>query len=394
MPFLFFIPVILLAQNSKKAEHYDLGIEAFNAEDYETAFLLFDSWVRQHPNDPKGYWYRGQVYEIFEGEGKILALENYNIAMTLDPEMAEVYLSRGRLKLKLQRFDEAEEDFQIYLQLPKGETTQVIYRKSSTDKGFSGMFTAQTENPSQILYHIALSRMGLEDYENAISYLDSAIFYDPDEADYYAERGKALMKLGKEDEAMEALKKAVKIEPEHYLARQWIVLLEDGEDRERLDELTRAISSNPENPQVWKLRGYYRFAQDDWKGALEDLSEAIMLHPEDVESLLYRAKTFAKLKEWEKAEKDFSEALFLDEQDPELILGRGQARYYLNKTDLALADFVQLIAMDPENASAYYHRGITLFRMKRTEEACQDLKKSLELGMGQAKAVIEKICAD
>ncbi len=384
----------IYGQDQTKADELDLGLQSFNSEDYQTAFIHFDTWIRENPNDPMGYWYKGQCYEAFGGDGLVLALENYSIALTLNPEITPVYLNKGRVLYIMERYEEAEQNFHTYLRLPKGETTQVIYRKSATDMGISGIFTDQTENPSHIYYQIGLCRMGLEDFEGAVSFLDSAISYSPNEADYYAERGKSLMELGRNSEALESLKKAIELNPNHYLAIQRILLIEKGGDGESLEALTLAISIDPKNPEVWSLRGYYKLTHEDPVGAIRDFSEAISLNPDLLESWMYRAKAHAALKDWGKAESDYSEALIIDEYDPELYLGRGQARYYQSENLLALADFMQMIALDPNNPSGYYHRGISLYRLNRREEACQDLKKAWEMGMREAMAVFEKICSD
>lgn len=393
---LWFLLVIprAYAQETRPDSKYALGIEAYNEEEYEDAFLHFQSWVIENPQDPLGYWYLGQVYEKFDGESIRFAMENYNLALELNPELAEVYMSRGRLNLRLQRYEFAEEDFLTYLRLPKGETTQVIYKKSATDRGFSGVFTAQTNNPSETLYHLGLSRIGMQDYSKALFYLDSAISYQDNVADFHAERGKALMELGQETEALDALKKAVEINPQHYLAKQRIILLEEGGDKKKLEVLTQSISDDPENPQAWKLRGFHRLTHDDFEGAITDFSEAISILPEDVENWSYRGTAYAKLKEWEKAEADFTFALTLSDLDPQLLLRRGQARYYQNKSEEALADFVQLIATDPQNPSAYFHRGITFHRLDRLKEACQDLNQALSMGMEEAKPILDKICKE
>ncbi|MDF2156272.1 tetratricopeptide repeat protein [Algoriphagus sp. CAU 1675] len=391
---LFLYSFSVNGQDQAKFNELDLGLQSFNSEEYGTALIHFDAWTRENPNDPMGYWYKGQCYEAFGGEELVMALENYSIALTLNPEITPIYLNKGRVLYLLKRFEEAEQNFNTYLKLPKGETTQVIYRKSSTGTGISGIFTDQTENPSHIYYQIGLCRMGLEDFEAAVSFLDSAIFYSPNEADYHAEQGKALMELGRNQEALENLKRAIELDPNHYLAIQRILLIEKGGDSENLEALTLAISNDPENPEVWNLRGYYKLTHEDAVGAIQDFSEAISLNPELPESWMYRAKANASVKNWPKAESDFSEALILDEYNPELFLGRGQTRYYQSENLLALADFMQMIILDPGNPSGYYHRGITLHRLNRFEEACQDLKKAYEMGMREAMAVFEKICSD
>ncbi|WP_026956161.1 tetratricopeptide repeat protein [Algoriphagus vanfongensis] len=386
-----FLSGICYGQQSSLNE-FEKGIEAYNQGDYETAYLLIDTWLRDHPRDPEGYYYLGLIYEQFDGTSDLLALENYQKAISLDPAKADVYLSRGRLYLKLKRFEQAEEDFLTFRSIPKGETTQVIYRIGSADQGVSQIFTAQTSNPSQILYHLALAKIGLEDYSAASVYLDSVIYFNPEEADFWAEKGHVEMLSGSEDKALESLRQAVTYNPDHFLARQRIKILENGNDVDQLEELTLAIAKDPEDPQPWKIRGYVKFMQGDFEGSIEDYTEAINLYPEDEEGWFYRAKSYAKQKNWQAAESDFEEVLFLIEQDPEALLGRGQARYYQNELEAALADFVELIAIDPSNPSAFYHRAITLHRLERKAEACSDMNTAVELGMTGIDEIQQKIC--
>lgn len=373
---------------------FEKAVAVYNSGDYERAYLLMDDWLRVYDRDPQGYYYLGQIYEQFDGASLNLALENYQKALSLDPELAEAYLTRGRLYLRLKRFQDAENDFLTYRQIPKGETSEIIYRKGSTDKGVSGVFTAQSPNPSQILYHLALAKIGMEDYTGAKILLDSAIFYTPNESDFWAEKGHAEMRQNLKQDALKSLHQAVEINPDHFLARQRINILEKGENVDQLEELTLAIAKDPEDPQGWKVRGFYKYSQNDWEGAIEDYTESIKILPEDSEGWFYRAKAYAKLKNWEASEADFEEVLFIDEQDSEALLGRGQSRYYLNRPEEALADFIELIIIDPSNPSAYYHRGITLHRLDKKKEACADLTKAIELGMTGIEEVQKKICGE
>lgn len=394
---LIFLGIIFLIAGYSFAQDrsdFEKAVATYNQGDYESAYLMMDDWLRVYSRDPQGYFYLGQIYEQFDGPSLNLALENYQKALSLDPELAEAYLARGRLYLRLKRFQDAENDFLSYRQIPKGETTQIIYRKSSTDKGVSGIFTAQSPNPSQILYHLALAKIGMEDYSAAKTLLDSAIYYTPNESDFWAEKGHVEMKQNQTEDALKSLHQAVEINPDHFLARQRINILEKGENVDQLEELTLAIAKDPEDPQGWKIRGFYKFSQNDWEGAIEDYTEAIQILPEDSEGWFYRAKAYAKLKNWEAAEADFEEVIFINEQDPEALLGRGQSRYYLNRPEEALADFIQLIAIDPSNPSAYYHRGITLHRLDKSQEACNDLNKAIELGMPGIEEIQKKICGE
>lgn len=359
-------------------------------EDNGKAFLLFNSWLMDHPGDIKAYWYRAVLLEEFEQYETALA--DYNILLEMNPDRAEALMARGRVRYRLGQYEKAKEDFKAFLITPPGETTQIIYRKSATGEGITRIFTAQTENPSQAYYHLGLCSIALGENEEAVSYLDSAIYYDPEEADFYVEKVKAQDQMGEKELAQESYERALELNPDHFLAIRRMVFLTQNADEEALEELTRATMESPGNPEQFKQGGYFRLMNSDPEGTIEDFTEVLLLDPEDIETWYYRGKANASLKNWDDSGTDYSNSLEMGGPNAEVFLARGQARYISKKLDAALADFTMAIFHDQENPSGYYHRGITLQRLGKIAEACPDLLKAKEMGMEEAAIVWEAVC--
>ncbi len=389
--FLFPISFLCCAQGPiQESERFEKAMEAMEENDNGKAFLLFNSWLMDHPDDTEAYWYRALLLEDFEQYETALA--DYNILLELNPDRSEALMARGRVRYRLGQFEKAKEDFKAFLVTPPGETTQVIYRKSATGNGVSEIFTAQTENPAQAFYHLGLCSIALEENQEAISYLDSAIYYDTKEADFHVEKGKAFAQLGDKDSAQKSYEKALELNPDHFLASQLMAFLSQNLDETALEELTTAIMKSPKNPEPFKQRGYFRLMKSDPEGAIEDFDEVLLLDPGDIETMYFRGKANASLKEWYRAETDYSNSLEIGGPNAEAFLARGQARYLSKKVEAALADFTMAIFHDQENPSGYYHRGITHHRMGNISEACPDLLKAKDLGMEEAAAAWEKVC--
>lgn len=389
--FLSSISILSLAQGAlPAADRFDKALEAMEDEDNGKAFLLFNSWLMDHPGDIEAYWYRAVLLEEFEQYETALA--DYNILLEMSPNRGEALMARGRVRYRLGQYEKAKEDFKAFLITPPGETTQIIYRKSATGEGISQIFTAQTENPSQAYYHLGLCSIALEENEEAIFYLDSAIYYNPEEADFYVEKGKAQAQMGDNILARESYERALELNPDHFLAIQRKVFLTQNADEAALEELTRAIMESPGNPEPFKQRGYFRLMKSDPAGAIEDFNEVLLLDQEDIETWYYRGKANASLKNWDNAETDYSNSMEIGGPNAEVFLARGQARYNSKKLDAALADFTMAIFHDQENPSGYYHRGITLQRMGNIAEACPDLLKAKEMGLEEATTVWGKVC--
>ncbi len=389
--FIFLISFLSRAQGSiQVSDRFDNALDAMEAKDNGKAFLLLNSWLMDHPADTEAYWYRAVLLEEFEQYETALA--DYNILLEINPDRSVALLARGRVRYRLGQYEKAKEDFKAFMIAPPGETTQVIYRKSTTDGGVSQIFTAQTENPAQAFYHLGLCSIALKENEEAISYLDSAISYDPGEADFYVEKGKAYAQMGDKDSAQKSYERALELNPDHFLALQRMAFLSQSMDESALEELTRAIMESPENPEPFKQRGYFRLMKSDPDGAIEDFDQVLEIDPGDIETMYYRGKANASLREWDKAETDYSNSLEIGGPNSEVFLARGQARYQSKKVDAALADFTLAVFHDQENPSGYYHRGITYHRLGKIAEACPELLKAKEMGMEEAATVWERVC--
>ncbi|MCR9085064.1 MAG: tetratricopeptide repeat protein, partial [Cyclobacteriaceae bacterium] len=97
----------LARQNSPKND-FEAALEAMDREDQEAAFFHLENWLKSYPQDALAHWYMGQVYESFPGENTPFALEYYNQAINLNPQLASAYFSRGRIFLQMERFEAAE----------------------------------------------------------------------------------------------------------------------------------------------------------------------------------------------------------------------------------------------------------------------------------------------
>lgn len=376
--------------NPPKDALFQSATFAFDSQDWESAERLLSTWITSNPTDTEAYWLRGQAFERLSNLDRGLA--DFSILLSLNSEYAEAYFARGRIRYQLKQYESAMEDFQDFLVTPPGQTTRIIYRQGAGDQGVSQVMTDQSGNPAQAYYHLGLCSFELGEYDLALNYLDLALEAEPENPDYYAEKGRSFLRVGENMSAIESFEQALIINPEHLPAKQGLAEVKEGGDLMLLAQLNQIIADSIANSQTYKQRGFYRMNHGDSLGAIADFNAAIDLDEFDTESFYYRGKIYFAKKNWKMAERDFSAALELEEQNEGYLLARGQSRYLAGNLDGALADFTQLIGIEPSNPSGFYHRGITLQRMNRLFQACPDLLKASELGMKQAKAIWEKIC--
>jgi len=386
--FIFFLFTSSIFAQDKNS--YEQAVEAFDEENWESAISNLSGWIRDHTGDADAYLLRGQAYQ--QMGDLVKANTDFSIAINLRPEHAESYFIRGRTRYQMELYESSIEDFASFLRLPKGETNQIIFRKSPGESGVSQIMTAQNENPAEAYYHMGLCSFELEYYETAAYYHNLAIENDPRNPNYHSEKGRALGRIGENDLAIEAFEKALEIDPANQLATQGLREVNNGGSEEFLAELDKTVEENYANAQTYKQRGFYRMNHDNIQGAIEDFTDALRLDSGDPETWYYRGRAFSSLENYKSAEEDFSRSLEIDGQNFETYLARGQTRYKKGLLNEAMADFIMVVTLDPSLATGYFHMGITHHRLKQMDLACQNLQKAEEMGMNETSDIIEKIC--
>ena len=183
----------------------------------------------------------------------IKAIDNYNMALKLNPEYAEAYYFRGYAYYNLKDYGKAIEDYSKAIKL--NPEYEVVY-------DFRGNVYAD-----------------LKEYDKAIEDYSKAIELNPEDAYAYYFRGHAYVDLKEYDKAIE--------------------------------DYNKAIELNPEYAAAYMSRGFaYRNLEDNGQ-AIEDYNKAIELNPEDADLYYFRAFAYEAIGETEKAkaDKEMSEKL-------------------------------------------------------------------------------------
>lgn len=143
------------------------------------------------------------------------------------------------------------------------------------------------------------------------------------------------------------------------------------------EQLSHAISMNPEDPELYIARAeVYGIMRED-ASALADYSTAVRVRPSD--SSIHNRRGFFLLSrnEYTRAVKDFSEAIRLKPDSPQAYNNRGLVYLSINDPKKAIADFSKAVKLDPKYADAWNNRGFAQYKQKQYKAALGDLSKAL-----------------
>jgi len=150
------------------------------------------------------------------------AIENYNMAILLNPLFSEAYFNRALSYYQLKNYDKSIADYTEAAELdPKNPIIfnnkgDAFYRKQDYTSAIKDYDKAIMLNPNYLkaYYNRALSYASLEDYEKAVEDFTKVVQLKPDFAEAYHLRGLAYEYAGDVESAVSDYEKAIELSPE------------------------------------------------------------------------------------------------------------------------------------------------------------------------------------
>lgn len=163
--------------------------------------------------------------------------------------------------------------------------------------------------------------------------------------------------------AIDGLTKAVKIQPDHYMAYTYCgdIFRSMGKYQAAIDDYTKAIEHNPSHAYLLNSRGVSYAALGEYQKAIADHSQAIEIYPEQGTGYSYRGAVYFKVGENEKALDDLNRAIASNQNNAEAYTYRGQVQAKLGNNKAAIADYQKAARLFASQANkAGYTRATNL----------------------------------
>ncbi len=246
-------------------------------------------------------------------------------------------------------------------------------------------------NDTDALNLRAAARVRLGKYKEAYEDLRRAVSLKPANAEYQANLGYVLWKLGRVEESIAAERAALKLDDKNFMAHHQLgrVLLRLG-DPKQLEEaaahLRRALELNARQYEVrFELIAAYR-ALGKPADATTHLNFLRDARPSDPRVFYISALIASDRDDLAAAVKEFKEAL---RRDPTLLgawQDLGLAYVKLKQWPEAVETFAELARRDKEAVDAAYLHALALFNAGKTAEAETEARRALRINAGAVEA--------
>jgi tetratricopeptide (TPR) repeat protein len=238
------------------------------------------------------------------------------------------------------------------------------------------------------LVNKAKALLDLGRYDEALQASENAIELDPDYAIAWNNKGAALINLHRYDEALQALEKAIELDPTYEKAwsNKAAALIDLHRYDEALQASEKAIKQKPYYAKAWNNKADSLFNLGRIDEALKASEKAIELDPTYENSWNEKAVVLNNLGRYDEAFQAAERAIELKPTFAKAWLNKGMALLNQGKYDQAVKAFDEAIRLDPNYDMAWNNKGWTLYKQGKYDEALQAYDKAVEINPKFAKA--------
>ena len=260
-------------------------------------------------------------------------------------------------------------------------------RLAEAERLYRQILAAQPDH-SESLHLLSAISYQRGDFALALDQIDRALKVNPNNSLAWNQRGLALQRLKRFDEALVSYDRVLALWRDHpeALCNRGTVLHELKRFDESLASYDRALAVRPHYAEALCHRGAALHQMKRLEEAVASYDGALAIHRDYAEALSNRAAVLVELRRFDEALASYDRALALGLDSAELHYNHGNVLLALKRFDEALASFDRALARSPDHAWAHGNRGIALHQLTRFEEALASHDRAVALQPDSATA--------
>jgi len=242
-----------------------------------------------------------------------------------------------------------------------------------------------------LVYNSELSEANLDRFKE---YIDKAISIEKgnfNKALYLQSKAYILRELGINEEALDAIEEAIKLNPKHYdfYQRKIQLIISLGRDSEAIGLMDAIKEEFPKQSlKMNKIKSFVYFKIQDYETGVKIIDEVLEEHPDDKHVLNNKVYMLFKLDRVEKALETAETLINIDPEDGNSYNTLGEMLMEGGKYKEALENFEEAIKLNPSGwfiVDTYRKMSICHEKLGNTEEAqrWRDKMESTELKMSR-----------
>jgi tetratricopeptide (TPR) repeat protein len=267
-------------------EYYQDAVDSYGNDNYKQAIAKIDKAIDLDSNQSDYYLLKGDaLVQLQEWQG---AYEFYSQGIEKFPEVSSFYNGRGYVLTTVQQYDYAIEDYSRAMLYAESDTLRHMYVNNR-----------------------AAAKLSMRDFKGGYEDLLVSYSYDTTDLATLTNLGAVCDEIGKNEETLMYLNKAIEIDSAYYPAYANIGFKyqEMGQHEKAIEYYDMVLSFAPDEPLGYSNRSYNRMKVGDLKGAMKDIEKSLKLYPSNPYAYKVRALIYIESEKIDKACEDLQTAL-------------------------------------------------------------------------------------
>lgn len=239
--------------------------------------------------------------------------------------------------------------------------------------------------PNVVLRHYGCegSNISKTKHERGVAIMESYVKANPKDAYMLSQLGTAYSALGRSDEAVEYLKKALQIEPNCPTTNftLGVTLQEVGSLKEAAAFYQKAISVDSNFAEAYASLGAIHLDQGMLDLAISASTKSLEINPDLALGLCNLGLAYVGKGLHAEGVATLKKAISINPGLAEAHMNLGVAYTKQGRLEDAIIEYEKALKIDPDYPRAHYNYAITLFKNGSYEKAVEQCDKAVELGV-------------
>ncbi|MGA1864293.1 MAG: tetratricopeptide repeat protein [bacterium] len=327
------------------------------------------------------------------------ARKEFRKVLKTNPDNASVLFYLASVEERLGNLEESERLFRDVLKLSAhyldvhNHLGFIYHKQGSLDKSVREFELAlkQAEYP-EVYYNLSVVLKQMGHHDEAVNAAKKALSLNPRYTDALNQLGRLAIDQGALDNAGVYLKEALEIEPNHLEANNNMGIVEHrkGRDAEAIRAFEKALSIDSKSPETLNNLGSVYLSQGKYDKAESVFKEAIRIRPSYFEGLINLGSVYFHKKEYQNARDLYLKAIELNPGTNNEAWSR-LGILYLDQAEYehALQAFEKALETGPESADLYFYMGQVYLGLARGDDALDSWNKALKFAPDHCQTILK-----
>ncbi|MEO9482037.1 MAG: tetratricopeptide repeat protein [Ekhidna sp.] len=363
-------------------DFYDQARTKFNENDLDSARFYINKNLIRKPNS-EDYFLSAMIHEA-QNES-LRALADYEAVIQKDPYNMEAYFQKGLIYYNSSSTEQAINDFTYVIDNHGNSETRAIYY-GNDPTGSKGTFLTTLQSMiSNVHQYRGMAHQKMGDWDAALADFTAAFAYDS-LADCFVNRSQLYAKMGRESDAINDLKEAIRLDSANYHAWYNLAILDENA------KLPMSLLANEDFTPMLNLVGANAYERGDYDLSAMYHTKAIEANVNDDLARISRGKALLRIGAYGQARQDFIKALQLNSSRTEAFHLIGNTLFHEKKYKEAIGFYEQYLSLDTSYENVWFNAAMAYLNLDESDKSCQYLQKASALGMKQAADMIIEHC--